>query len=37
MKKVFLLFMLIYISAAGYQLGAMSPDSLSHIELEEGY
>jgi iron complex outermembrane receptor protein len=35
MKKVFLLFMLIYISAAGYQLGAMSPDSLSHIELEE--
>src|SRR5690554_3666085 len=35
MKKVFLSFMLIYISAAGYQLGAMSPDSLSHIELEE--
>src|SRR5690606_12500987 len=35
MKKVCLSFMLIYISAAGYQLGAMSPDSLSHIELEE--
>jgi iron complex outermembrane receptor protein len=35
MKKVFLLFMLILLSAEGYQLLALSPDSLSHIELEE--
>lgn len=40
MKKVFLLFMLISLSAAGYQLVANSdeaaaPDSLNHIQLEE--
>lgn len=35
MKKVFLLLLLIYISAGGYQTVAMSPDSLSHIQLEE--
>lgn len=35
MKKVFLLLMLIFFSAVGYQVTAMSKDSLSHIQLEE--
>lgn len=35
MKKVFFLFMLIFLSAESYQLVAMSPDSLNHIQLEE--
>ncbi|MDD4777955.1 MAG: TonB-dependent receptor [Fermentimonas sp.] len=35
MKKVFFLFMLIISSAESYHLAAMSPDSLSHIQLEE--
>ena len=35
MKKVFFFFMLILLSANGYQLHAISPDSLNHIQLEE--
>src|SRR5690554_1743239 len=35
MKKVFFLFMLIFLLANGYQLHAISPDSLSHIQLED--